>query len=92
MEVQSNAINTLAQAIEEQSQHISNLVSIIDAQGNVIKELKDALLSHITAQEQILKKLLEDTSTDEQPPAKQPPQSNAGRDLLNEVPDSLVRS
>ena len=77
--------------IKEQSQNINKLFSIIDAQGNVIREMKDALLSHTTAQEQILKKLSEDIGTDEpdeQPPAKQP----AGRDLLNEVPDSLVRS
>ena len=76
-------------SIESQSSVINTLAQAIDEQGNVITEMKDALLSHITAQEQILKKLLEDTSTDEQPPAKQP---TAGRDLLNEVPDSLVQS
>ena len=76
-------------SIESQSSVINTLAQAIDEQGNVITEMKDALLSHITAQEQILQKLLEDTSTDEQPPAKQP---TAGRDLLNEVPDSLVQS
>ena len=85
-----------SEATKEHSDIIEFLAKAIEAQGNVIAEMKDALLSHITTQEQILKKLLEDTSTDEleqtnpgeQPLAKQA----AGRDLLNEVPDSLVRS
>ena len=93
---QSETINTLAKAVETQTVIGENLTEAQGEQANLLRsqvqaiiQLKDAVLSHTTAQEQILKKLLEDTDTDEQPPAKQP---TAGRDLLNEVPDSLVQS
>ena len=57
---------------------------VIEAQSKVITELKDALLTHTSMQEDILLKLSELPT---QPPEK--PQSP--RDLLNALPDPLVQ-
>ena len=70
-------VTAIVEAIEGQSK-------VIEAQSKVITALRDALLKHTSMSEEILNKLSEMPT---QPPEK--PQTP--RDLLNELPDSLVQ-